>query len=388
MYSLVIIGGGIHGSMLFTQLPEKLRKNTLVIDKYEYPLFRFIYQCKKVGVTYLRSPASHCINEQLNNLFIHAQKHGFDDSHFLGRYYTPSLKLFLHHTQHLLQKHNIKKHWMQSQVQNLIYKNSMWIVKVTDPLGKQHDISAKRVLLALGMDAPAANKKFPVLEPQQHVLNRDFTDPPTSNSVAVIGGGMSGTQLALHLAKKKQRKIALISPMPRSITHFDSNPCFIGPKCLPQFLKTKSYTKRAELLKANRFPGTINKNVFNEYCMVTKHSPIQEITKRVVSIEKEQDAYTLEFSDNLRQTFQSVVLATGLSVPESVPHRNLISNLIKDYNLPHAKNKFPTPLQDLEWGKCLYVTGALAELELGPASRNIIGAHLAYRRLKKVWGSW
>jgi hypothetical protein len=47
---------------------------------------------------------------------------------------------------------------------------------------------------------------------------------------------------------------------------------------------------------------------------------------------------------------------------------------------------FPVVDDLLQWRPGLHVTGPLAELEVGPASRNIVGARLAGERLRRVPG--
>ena len=47
---------------------------------------------------------------------------------------------------------------------------------------------------------------------------------------------------------------------------------------------------------------------------------------------------------------------------------------------------YPVPRPSLEWDEGLYVTGALAELELGPAAPNIVGAHNAAKRIVGTLG--
>jgi hypothetical protein len=50
----------------------------------------------------------------------------------------------------------------------------------------------------------------------------------------------------------------------------------------------------------------------------------------------------------------------------------------------HLVCGFPAPTRSLEWAPGLYVTGALAELELGPTAPNIAGARSAGERLARA----
>jgi hypothetical protein len=52
--------------------------------------------------------------------------------------------------------------------------------------------------------------------------------------------------------------------------------------------------------------------------------------------------------------------------------------------LPFAPCGYPVVNRYLAWGRGLFVTGALAELELGPVARNISGARRAGERLYRL----
>lgn len=71
----------------------------------------------------------------------------------------------------------------------------------------------------------------------------------------------------------------------------------------------------------------------------------------------------------------NVLLATGF-IP-SPPGLNWLGKLMKDLDLPYAQCGYPIISKTLEWYPQLYVTGPLAELEIGPIARNISGARHA-----------
>ena len=56
---------------------------------------------------------------------------------------------------------------------------------------------------------------------------------------------------------------------------------------------------------------------------------------------------------------------------------------IETLELPCAECGYPIVSKTLQWGPDLYVTGALAELEMGPIARNISGARQAAERIVK-----
>lgn len=59
----------------------------------------------------------------------------------------------------------------------------------------------------------------------------------------------------------------------------------------------------------------------------------------------------------------------------------MLDRLIKDYNLPTANCGFPIVNDNLAWHPDIYVSGSLAELELGPVAKNIAGARNSASRI-------
>jgi hypothetical protein len=75
----------------------------------------------------------------------------------------------------------------------------------------------------------------------------------------------------------------------------------------------------------------------------------------------------------------NILLATGF-IP-TPPGLNWLGKLIKDLDLPCAQCGYPIISKTLEWHPQLYVTGPLAELEVGPIARNISGARHAAEKI-------
>ena len=59
----------------------------------------------------------------------------------------------------------------------------------------------------------------------------------------------------------------------------------------------------------------------------------------------------------------------------------MIDKLIESGSLPCAECGYPIVDTELRWHPRIYVSGPLAELELGPVSRNIAGARRAGDRI-------
>jgi hypothetical protein len=75
----------------------------------------------------------------------------------------------------------------------------------------------------------------------------------------------------------------------------------------------------------------------------------------------------------------AILLATGFESKR--PGGSMIDQLIDHHQLPCATCGYPVVDKHLRWHPRLFVTGPLAELELGPVSRNIVGARRAAERI-------
>ena len=98
-----------------------------------------------------------------------------------------------------------------------------------------------------------------------------------------------------------------------------------------------------------------------------------------------QKKVKLELSNGEIVIVNKIYLATGFG--KSLPGGKLIDDLIQNANLRVSMDDngvgcgFPIVNANLGWHDRIYVTGALAELEIGPSARNIAGARLAAERI-------
>ena len=90
----------------------------------------------------------------------------------------------------------------------------------------------------------------------------------------------------------------------------------------------------------------------------------------------------LELGCGGRVQGDGVLLATGFHPRR--PGGGLLDETIARLGLEFAACGYPVVDASLRWGPGLYVTGPLAELEIGPVARNILGARMAGERLARV----
>lgn len=103
-------------------------------------------------------------------------------------------------------------------------------------------------------------------------------------------------------------------------------------------------------------------------------------------MDEEIDSFNLVEEGTLLETktgkelfAKTIILATGF-VP-TLPGKEWITPLIKREKLKCAECGYPIVSSHLEWAEGLYVTGALAELQIGPIARNISGARQAAEKI-------
>jgi plasmid stability protein len=91
-------------------------------------------------------------------------------------------------------------------------------------------------------------------------------------------------------------------------------------------------------------------------------------------------AVSLRLEDGAHLEADRVMLATGFEATR--PGGAWLDRAVAELGLPVAPCGYPIVEPSLRWHGGIFTTGALAELELGPVARNIIGARHAAERLQ------
>lgn len=362
---------------------------------------------------------------------------------FSNDYERPRLDIFNDHCDNVIEKYGLDNLHVQGRVTGIEPSNECvrLIVRMTN--SDAHDniepqtYNAEKVILALGNSPPT----YPdwVCDEDirdgmvSHLLDTDTTknnDHSTkrnrSTSVAVIGGGISAAHKVLELVenKKKQERfkshdsknehhqIHLICRHKLREQQFDTHQEYMmdneavkrslenGGKGIPShqrlFSSTTCYKKRRTIILKDRVPGTITpevhrgknglRNVIENGDVMWNHADVISCTRS--SILSSEDTTScrvclkLELSNGETVTVDKVLLATGFS--KVLPGGDLIKcDLVEKAGLKVCEDGcgFPIVNEDLSWHDRIFVTGALAELELGPSARNIAGARLAADRI-------
>ena len=245
-------------------------------------------------------------------------------------------------------------------------------------------LKARRILLAIGMgEQPCWPRWARGLKNAgarvAHIFDPDFRREQWRHArrTLVVGGGITAVQTALKLAEESSGEIHLLSRHPLRKSQYDFNPCWIGPKCLRAFYRS-DFPLRRQTIDGARITGSLPAEVLTTFSQSRQDERIVFFKGRCAAAKSADGRLQLETSAGVLESEQ-VILATGFE--HRRPGGELIDRLITDFNLACSPCGYPILDAGLHWGSGIYATGPLAELQLGPCARNIVGARNAGRLL-------
>lgn len=389
MISWLIIGGGIHGTYLSHLLVNQAGLDPVevrVLDPDPEPLSTWHRNTARCGMRYLRSPATHHIDLPVLSLYRFARTAALEKSAvFIPPYNRPSLKLFQKHCAHVIRQFRLQELRIAGRALALHY-NGRSITAETSAGA----ITARNVLLAIGLGEQPywpgwANRLRPTAR-ILHLFDRNFqlADISTAaDGVVVVGGGVSAVQTALMLSKKLEGEVRLVSRHDPRTSPYDFDPCWIGPKCLRGFYRQDIAGRRAAVDRA-RTGGSLPADVFAELEAAVGAKRLRFQKSRIRRAAADGSRIRLD-TDREPLWAETVVLATGFCSHR--PGGAFIDQVIREFKLKCGPCGYPVIANDLRWAANIFVTGPLAELQLGPCARNIIGARNAGRLLLGALGS-
>ncbi len=383
MLDWVIVGGGIHGTYASNQILKAGRANpekVLVIDPHDRPLAVWKRCTENTGMEFLRSPAEHNLDAGSGALKRFARERASGAAEFYSKYKRPSLRLFNAHCDHVVDSGNLSSMRHNASALSLSRKGKSYIVTTTEG-----EFESKRVILGIGMadclSIPAWAKELHAVSPIVHVFSPDFAAAAARewSKVVVVGGGISAMQVALSLSKKRPGQVTLLHSREFKIKQFDADPCWLGPKCLNLLAREANFVERRRRVDSARHWGSFPEDVRRQAHGAMISKTILFVENSVVSASGDSGSVRLTLEDQSLIEADLVVLATGFE--RCLPGGALVRQAIDEMNLPCAPCGFPVLDKYLRWSDGLFVTGALAELVIGPVSRNIIGARMASERI-------
>ncbi|GEL07739.1 FAD/NAD(P)-binding protein [Salisediminibacterium halotolerans] len=384
MYDWIIIGGGIHGCTVAAYLvksgmcePGRL----LILDPHNEPLRNWKQQTKQIGMKYLRSPSVHHIAPDPFSLQQYAKKTNSED--FYGPYKRPSLDLFNDHCDQILAETGISSRFQTATVAGLDKTTNGWNIRTES----NNTFAAAHTVIATGMGDhlayPAWSEPFLHQENNMyHALDEHAPDASgLSPAVMIVGGGITAAHLSLKMSRLYPGQTTLVNRHPFRVHKFDSDPGWLGPKHLTKFSAIQDYKKRREQIQQERNRGSVTHELLGKVRKAVREEKLHHIQDNVVSAEDANNQFCLHMNSQQEVNGKTLLLATGYQ--RLRPKPPWLETLLNDERLTCASCGNPILTPSLEWDNRLFVTGPLAELEIGPVSRNIAGARKAAERIVK-----
>jgi thioredoxin reductase len=383
MLKWIIIGGGIQGTTVAAFLLKKEKAvidDLRIIDPNPRPLDNWKRCTSVISMPYLRSPSVHHLDTDPFSLQSFSKKeHKYEpNTDFYGRYKRPSLTMFNDHCEHLFDDLKIEKAYIPSKVNRITKKENYWAVHLQD--GEM--LHTEKIVIAIGISnqlyLPDWAKQLKEKQDSSlyHIFDKKL--PGLENMAApfvIVGGGITATHLAIKLAGIHPGKVTMLKRHPFRVHDFDSNPEWLGPKMRRPFLQMKDYSKRRRAIKTARHKSSIPADLRNKLSGLVRSGQLNIVDGTVINYKIHHSEMELQLDTNTSVNAISILLATGFE--QSLPGKEWLEPVIKQENLPCSKCGYPIVNNMLEWAPNLYVSGALAELEVGPIARNISGARVA-----------
>lgn len=331
-------------------------------------------------MVYLRSPSSHNLDLDFRSLRRFARINGVGAEQFIEPYARPSLELFHRHADHIIAENSLAELRVSGRATKVTPISNG--VRAETESGA---IDARNIALSVSMNEdplypawwPFDDRRF------RHVYDIETQTEPLSGTVLIVGGGITAAQKALDLAAAGV-EVVVVSRHDARESKFDNDPCYIGPKCRRFFLSVRDPVERRRIISNARYPGTIPPDVSHAFRCAVAHGRIALKIGDIVRVASANSTSLVSLTIAERDTTtidvitgDHVVLATGFEA--GPPASRLVASIADGFGAPIAPDGYPIPDQRLRWTDRIRVMGELADLVLGPPSKNIIGAHHAAR---------
>ncbi|MEM7165564.1 MAG: FAD-dependent oxidoreductase [Planctomycetota bacterium] len=382
MLSWLIVGGGLHGTHLSLVLTKALGASRVkVLDAEEEPLGRWMHQTRNTGMTHLRSPIGHHLDLQASSLRDFSRKWR-EPRRCITPLARPSLSMFNAHSLQVIERNRLAELRLQGMAQAIDVDRNH--VRVETDAG---ELRAKRVILALGSASPCVPPWAEALSKAgaavHHLFAMDFQrlEIETSGTTVVVGGGISGAQLASRLVEQGAQQVVVIARDRPRVRQFDSDLVWLEGRHMNRLARLEPAARRPVITAARHkgsMPSEVNERLrghLDEGVIAWHEGSVLETritTGQRIEVSTQDEVLAAD----------RLVLATGFE--PSPPGNDLLQRLGERASLPISPCGFPVADRFLRWHPRVFVTGALGELTLGPTARNIVGARRAGSLIKQL----
>ena len=372
-----IIGGGLQGTTIAIQLRELglSRDKLTIIDPYATLCEQFNDFSHRISMPYLRSPIVHHIHPNPFHLKQFAKVQQYAHGTY-GQYQRPQTDMFMHHVHEQVHHYDLNENHIQGYVEALAKKDGQWQIQLND----NQVIHTDCVILANGCThKPYIPNIYQDAYDVCHIFDKSFNTTMYGHSSHVIGSGISAAHLTLKLINQSHDKVIhLWMNKDIDIQHFDADPGWLGPKNMNHFLNIESSLERQSIIQHERHKGSMPREL---YLRLKKHIQSGRLIihkENILSVDQHQI-----HTEQAAIPYDFILLATGFE--PTLLKQPMIQSLIKNEDAPLTRCGLPSISSELEWLPQLFVSGGLADLELGPFARNIMGGREAAQRIKQAY---
>jgi lysine/ornithine N-monooxygenase len=258
-------------------------------------------------------------------------------------------------------------------------------------LANGDQIDAHNVVLAMGLSEHPFWPEW-ALEAKAngarvtHIFDKPEPDlTQLQEPIAVIGGGISAAHLIKRLAHLYPGQVTMLTRHKLRMHPFDSDPAWLGSKNMRWYSSIQDYTQRRRIISEARHRGSIPRELYYDLQKLVNQGLLSLVSDEIGNIQLSSEEMEITRTTHDPIKAGAVLLATGFhSTPPGI---EWLQTTVDQTGLRCAQCGYPiVSSQHLEWAPRLFVMGALAELEIGPVSRNIAGARRAAEKIASITG--
>ena len=381
---VMIVGAGpqgLHAAIMLVSVAGLDPESLLLVDREPGLLAHWRRVTSATGMRYLRSSSVHHVDVEPPSLrrFRSARADDYPRA-YADPYHRPLLRLFDDHARWAAERRGLSGRLRADDIVGIEPLEGGYRLN-----GRRSRYETDNLVLALGQGRPNRpdwSRAGPPGVPVRHLFDRDYDRREWRAAAAdgvpirVVGAGISALQAALDLSGTAAAAVDVYAVHPPGIFQFDSDPGWIGPKLSGVFARTTDVRERRRIIRTARRPGSADPDTVARFEDARRSG-------RLRFHRCDPDTLGPDILRSARRSGGRVLLATGFE--SGVPGGRMVSGLARDAGAPVDADGYPVPGPSLAWRPGLFVTGALAELEIGPPARNIAGARRAAERICRAW---
>ena len=376
--AICIVGAGIHGTAVATRILQELpdaAERLVLVDPNPRCLADWSRRTSRQCMETMRSPAAHHLDSEPDALIRYAEAVGRTDE-LAAPYACPSLSLFMSHARTVVERHGLDDRILRAGVEDIRTARGGYVVRCSNG----SEVHAAAVIITSGMRGHALRPSWsghPAAAGRRLIRHSDDFDVRSGirrgGRLVVIGGGLTAAQVAVSAGERGISTLMVSRRTPRT-SRFDVDPGWIGPKLQRHFRREADPTVRLRMLESARPGGTITPEARERLRReIARGSVEHRDEEEVTAARVEGNRVRLTLKNAGREvTADAVCLATGYA--PRLDRLRWLQRLARC--VPQISGR-PLIGPTLELQPACFVTGWLAELWIGPHSRNIAGARQA-----------